>query len=126
VVVLGEHRGPSKQGALKVKQNDEYETVLLTQLPESIKWRGEQKQPRHKWLYNIVEGLTPKLPICRVRLPNKTEAEAARSSVMHASKTGLLPAPKGYKHYTRTEPVATRDGEYFIYIGIEEAKEQPL
>lgn len=104
----------------------EYETVLMHELPNSIRSRGGYGRTGSKWawLHKKVMALREELPIARFRLPNKKECESAQCSITGSFSQGkrYCSPPAGFKFFTRTEPVASKDGEYFLYIGIEHAK----
>jgi hypothetical protein len=106
---------------------DEYETMMLRDLPASLRGRSYLKHQPKKWAWMLesVKGITPQLPVARYRLPNKKECESAQSSINSTYKAAggkrvrFLIAPAGYHYLTRTEPVASKDGEYFLYVKLE-------
>ena len=103
---------------------DEYETVLMKELPESLRLRGIGSGihgvRKWKWLHDKIVKITPDLPVARFRMANKKDAQSAQSTINGTTngKKQVIPM-SGYHFITRTEPVASKDGEYFLYVVLE-------
>ena len=97
----------NKRGTFKVEQ--------VNDIPDHLKARGS-KGGAWNWLHTAIGELSPDGGALRIECPNKAEMLRAQASAQHTGRYGYI--PENCKVVTRSEPVASNNGVYHLYIKV--------